>query len=68
MAAVTGDLLSIGVPAFWTEPLGHVPLAAKLATNTVLLALVLAVALVGLRRARRPASESAIPGPPGRSA
>jgi hypothetical protein len=66
VAAVTGDLLSIGVPAFWTEPLGHVPLAAKLATNTVLLALVLAVALVGLRRADRATSDPATPGPPGR--
>jgi hypothetical protein len=68
VAAVSGDLLSIGVPAFWTDPLGDVPLAAKLATNTVLLALVLAAALVGLRRAGRPAIESATPGPPGRSA
>ncbi len=52
VAAVTGCLLSIGLPAFWTDPLGDVPLAAKLATNTVLLGLVLAVAFVGLRRER----------------
>jgi hypothetical protein len=50
VATVTGVLLSIGLPAFWTDPLGDVPLAAKLATNTVLLGLVLAVAAVGLRR------------------
>jgi hypothetical protein len=41
------------LPAFWTDPLGDVPLVAKLATNTVLLALVLAAALVGLRRIDR---------------
>jgi hypothetical protein len=53
LAAATGNLLSIGLPAFWTDPLGDVPLVAKLATNTVLLALVLAAALVGLRRIDR---------------
>jgi hypothetical protein len=50
VAAVTGTLLSIGLPAFWTDPLGDVPLGAKLATNTVLLGLVLMVANIGLRR------------------
>lgn len=68
VAAVTGDLLSIGVPAFWTVPLGDVPLAAKLATNTVLLALVLAIAFVGLRRVGRSTSDPATPDPPDRSA
>jgi hypothetical protein len=53
LAAVVGDLLSIGGPAFVTTPLGDVPLAAKLATNIVLLALVLTVAAVGLRAERR---------------
>lgn len=52
VAAVTGNLLSIGVPAFWTDPLGDVPLGAKLATNVVLLGLVLAVAGVGFRHER----------------
>ena len=52
VAAVTGNLLSIGLPAFWTDPLGDVPLVAKLATNTVLLGLVLAVAGIGFRRER----------------
>ncbi|MGA9101458.1 hypothetical protein [Aeromicrobium sp.] len=64
LAAAVGVLLSIGGPAFTTTPLGDVPLAAKLATNVVLLALVLAVAAVGYRRisaataSARPASAS----------
>lgn len=53
LAAVTGDLLSIGLPAFALTPLGDVPLAAKLTTNVVLLLLVLGVAWEGLRRERR---------------
>ncbi len=52
VAAVTGNLLSIGLPAFWIEPLGDVSLAAKLTTNVVLLGLVLATAYVGLRHER----------------
>jgi hypothetical protein len=52
VAAVTGNVLSIGIPAFWTDPLGDVPLGVKLATNTALLGLVLAVATVGFRRER----------------
>jgi len=52
VAATVGTLLSIGLPAFWTDPLGDVPLAAKLTTNVVLLGLVLVVALVGFRRER----------------
>jgi hypothetical protein len=62
LAAVVGDLLSIGGPAFAITPLGDVPLAAKLATNIVLLALVLGVALAGYRaeqRTIRPAATSA---------
>jgi hypothetical protein len=64
LAAAVGVLLSIGGPAFTTTPLGDVPLAAKLITNVVLLALVLAVAAVGYRRisaapaSARPASAS----------
>jgi hypothetical protein len=53
LAAVIGDLVSIGGPAFITTPLGDVPIAAKLATNVVLLVLVLAVATVGHRAERR---------------
>jgi hypothetical protein len=53
LAAVVGVLLSIGGPAFATTPLGDVPLATKLASNVVLLALVLMVAAVGYRAERR---------------
>lgn len=52
VAVMTGNLLSIGVPAFWTDPLGDVPLAAKLTMNVVLLVLVLAAAFAGFRRER----------------
>ncbi|KQY59251.1 hypothetical protein ASD11_06635 [Aeromicrobium sp. Root495] len=53
VAAVTGDLLSIGVPAFWVEPLGGASLGPKLVTNAALLAIVLAVAARGLVVQRR---------------
>lgn len=51
-AVVTGDLLSIGVPAFATTPLGDVSPAKKLTSNAVLLGLVLALAARGYRLAR----------------
>ena len=47
VAAAIGDLASIGGPAFFLTPLGHVPLPAKLAADLGLLALVLAVAWRG---------------------
>jgi hypothetical protein len=50
LAAVVGDLLSIGGPAFTTTPLGDLDQAAKLVANTLLLALVLAVAWWGFVR------------------
>jgi hypothetical protein len=50
LAAVVGDLLAIGVPAFWATPLGHLDHTAKLAANSILLLLVLAVAAQGYRR------------------
>jgi hypothetical protein len=53
VAVLVGDLLSIGGPAFFTTPLGHVPLAAKLTSNVVLLALVLALAARGYRAEAR---------------
>lgn len=54
VAAVTAVLLSIGVPAFFTDPLGDVPLVQQLVTNATLLLLVLAVAARGLVVQRRP--------------
>ena len=60
VAALVGDLLSIGGPAFVATPLGDVPLAAKLTSNVLLLALVLGLAARGYRSAdaggRRPPS------------
>lgn len=53
VAALVGDLVSIGGPAFLTTPLGDVPLAAKLASNVALLTLVLAMAAHGYRAERR---------------
>ncbi|MGC4110883.1 MAG: hypothetical protein QM747_10760 [Nocardioides sp.] len=53
VAALAGDLLSIGGPAFLTTPLGDVPLATKLASNVALLALVLALAARGYRCEQR---------------
>ena len=53
VAALVGDLVSIGGPAFVTDPLGDVPLAAKLASNIGLLALVLALAARGYRAEQR---------------
>lgn len=53
VAALIGDLLSIGGPAFATIPLGDVPLAAKLTSNVLLLALVLALAARGYRAEER---------------
>lgn len=53
VAALVGDLLSIGLPAFVTTPLGDVPLVAKLVSNVVLLGLVLALAARGYRAERR---------------
>ncbi len=50
VAAVIGDLLSIGLPAFLTTPLGDLDPVAKLVSNVALLALVLAVAARGYRR------------------
>ena len=49
VAALIGDLVSIGGPAFVTTPIGDVPLAAKLTSNVLLLALVLALAARGYR-------------------
>ena len=53
LAAVAGDLLSIGAPAFIIEPLGHPNLAAKLSANVILLGGVLLLAWVGWRRVGR---------------
>jgi hypothetical protein len=53
VAALVGDLVSIGGPAFLTDPLGDVPLAAMLASNVGLLALVLALAARGYRTEQR---------------
>lgn len=53
VAALIGDLVSIGGPAFLTTPLGQVPLAAKLTSNVLLLALVLAMAVHGYRSEQR---------------
>ena len=61
LAAVVGDLLSIGGPAFATTPLGDLDQAAKLVANTLLLALVLALAWWGfVREARWARAERAI--------
>ena len=51
VAALVGDLVSIGGPAFVATPLGDVPLVAKLTSNVLLLALVLALAARGYRAA-----------------
>jgi len=53
VAALVGDLLSIGGPAFVATPLGDVPLAAKLTSNVLLLALVLGLAARGYRSSAR---------------
>lgn len=53
VAALAGGLVSIGGPAFVTDPLGDVPLVAKLASNIGLLALVLALAARGYRAEQR---------------
>lgn len=53
VAALIGDLVSIGGPAFVTTPIGDVPLAAKLTSNVLLLALVLALAAFGYRAESR---------------
>jgi hypothetical protein len=53
VAALVGDLLSIGGPAFLATPLGDVPLATKLASNVLLLALVLVLSRRGYRAEQR---------------
>jgi len=53
LAVASGALTSIAVVAFTVDPLGHVPAAVKYATNGVLLALVLALTAVAVRRQRR---------------
>ncbi|WP_052591600.1 hypothetical protein [Luteipulveratus mongoliensis] len=55
VAAVIGDLLSIGIPAFFTTPLGDIPTWQKLISNVVLLSLVLAVACRAYVRVQRTA-------------
>jgi hypothetical protein len=61
VAALIGDLVSIGGPAFITTPLGDVPFAAKLASNVLLLALVLALAARGYRAERGSGAEELRP-------
>ena len=61
VAALVGDLLSIGGPAFVATPLGDVPLAAKLTSNVLLLALVLGLAARGYRSAARAGAASLTP-------
>lgn len=65
-AAVAGDVLSIGGPAFFITPLGHQNPVAKLVANTVLLGGVLLVARTAARRtACAEAGASGVrPGPP----
>lgn len=46
VAALIGNLVSIGGPAFITTPLGHIPTWEELTSNIVLLALVLSIAAV----------------------
>jgi hypothetical protein len=58
VAALVGDLASIGGPAFATTPLGDVPLVAKLTSNVLLLALVLALAARGYRAESRQGAPS----------
>jgi hypothetical protein len=61
VAALVGDLLSIGGPAVVASPLGDVPLAAKLTSNVLLLALVLALAVRGYRTESRSSAGSLTP-------
>ncbi len=63
VGALVGVLVSIGGPAFVTDPLGDVPLAAKLASNIGLLALVLALAARGYRAEQRWSLTSSRRGP-----
>ncbi len=53
VGAVVGDLIAIGGPAFVTTPLGDIPVWQKLASNVVLLTLVLAVAALAYAAERR---------------
>jgi hypothetical protein len=53
VAALAGNLVSIGGPAFFTTPLGDVPAATKYVMNTVLLTIVLAVAARAYREESR---------------
>jgi hypothetical protein len=53
LAAAAGSLLGVAGTAFIVEPLGDVPTAAKYATNTVLLAIVLLLLASAARAQRR---------------
>lgn len=52
LAIASGALTAIGAVAFTVQPIGHVPKAAKYATNSVLLLLLLAVLATAERRQR----------------
>ena len=52
LAVASGALIAIGAVAFTLQPIGHVPTAAKYATNCVLLLLLLAVLATAEHRQR----------------
>lgn len=52
LAVASGALIAIGAVAFTVQPIGHVPAAAKYATNSVLFLLLLAVLAIAERRQR----------------
>jgi hypothetical protein len=53
LAAAAGSLLGVAGAAFLVGPLGDVPAAAKYATNTVLLAIVLLLVVLAARAQRQ---------------